>query len=320
MCQGLATVTRHPSRAPLPTPLENEYIDILFGGEPLAGTDRPSIIEFFTASARLYDRFEDIFAIQDELRLSGSCPAKKKLENFDPQNLLNIDRHLCEWKAALPPFLQPDASHVALISPIALRQRNIIRIRYLHMRILLWRPFLAIIAALPDLGLSALESNGQQHHRYSIDTPLTFTIARDSAIKCILSARKIIDILVRYQRSDGKASHIEPVPSWWENVGYVYACATVFLAAFKCPSSLRREIPGTYLAKEGWQLSIRLLEGYRLFSSSASKCLRALASLAEEVIGPDDENTKVNGALTSPIFNSKRDMTWLESLPVDLAN
>jgi hypothetical protein len=52
-----------------------------------------------------------------------------------------------------------------------------------------------------------------------------------------------------------------------------------------------------------------------MFSSSVSKCLRALTLLAEEVIGTDDENTKV-----PPIFNSKRDMTWLESLPVDLAD
>src|SRR6266487_6610505 len=118
MHQSLSTVTRHAFRAPLPTPLENEYIDVLFGGEPVAGTDRPSIIEFFTASARLYDRLEEIVAIQDELRLTGSCSVQKKLENFDPQNLIKLDRLLCNWQAALPPFLQPDADRLALSSPI----------------------------------------------------------------------------------------------------------------------------------------------------------------------------------------------------------
>ena len=325
MCQGLSSLTAYPFRAPLPTPLENEYIDVLFGGEPTVGTDRPSIIEFFTASARLYDRFEDIVAIQDELRLFDNCAAQKKLENFDPQALLNLDRLLCNWKAALPPFLQPGVEHHVLASPIALRQHNVIRIRYLHMRLLLWRPFLAIIAASPDPSLSPSDgieqqNHHQQHQRHCIDTPLTFTIAHDSAIKCILSAREIIDILVKYQRSDGKSGHIGPVPSWWENVGYVYACGTVFLAARMCPVSLRHEIPGTHLIKEGWELSMRLLEGYRTFSTTASKCLKALNSLAEVITGSEDENTKENGVAILPALGNKRDMTWLESLPVDLGD
>ncbi|PGH21531.1 hypothetical protein AJ80_03199 [Polytolypa hystricis UAMH7299] len=319
--QGSMPLTKHPFKAPLPTPLENEYVDVIFGGEPASQSDRPSIIEFFTATARLYERVEDVVALQDELRLTSGISPHKKLLSFDTQTLHDADRLLCNWQAALPPFLQPDANHEILKNPIALRQHNIIRIRYLHMRLLLFRPFLAILTSSPELW----------HQHQTLDTPLTFSLAYQSAIKCILAAIELIDILSRFH-PETESNYVSPIPSWWENIGYVYACATVFLAARKCPASDVNELPESSV-KEGWDRSIELLEEYRTFSPSANRCLRTLEELDEIFPYAEDGSTgsgsgsslgwkAVNGRAGSTAeenyHDKKVDMSWLESLPVDL--
>ncbi|WEW55794.1 hypothetical protein PRK78_001227 [Emydomyces testavorans] len=309
---GKSAINCPLSQAPLPTPLESEYVDVIFGAEPISATDRPSIIEFFTASCRLYERYDDVVSVQDELRISNGRSARKILGTFDPQKLLNADRLLCNWNTALPPFLQSNSPSQG--NPIALRQHNILRIRYLHMRLLLYRPLLAMLAADPEIYRPCSPPDLGQRTQQRVDTPLMYIIANNSAIKCILAAREIVDILTKYERVDEKSHHVGPVPSWWDNIGYAFSCATVLLAARMCPSAYD-ELPENTV-EEGWNRCVDLLIRYRSFNSEAVNCLNALDRLSSTVMEIEDEDQVKKEA--NGVESSVRDVAWLECLPVDL--
>ncbi|KAL1953674.1 hypothetical protein VTO42DRAFT_2385 [Malbranchea cinnamomea] len=306
-------VAQNAFKTPLPTPLENEYIDTIFGGEPQKDTDRPSIIEFFTALARLYEKYDNVIAIQDELRLAGGRSPQKVLDCFDAKAILEADHLLYSWKASLPPYLQPENDdHPSLKSPIARRQHNILRVRYLHMRILVWRPFLAINAASPSISPFVPAKGDESVLQHSVDAPLSYTLVHEGAIKCILAARELVDIITA-----GKSETLEPVTPWWENVGYAFACANVFIAARLCPASVHEELPNEEFIEQGWRRSVKLLEDYSDFSSLALKCISALEHITDALL-QEEEHEVIGDDGSSPQF--VRDMSWLECLPVDLAN
>ncbi|EFR01552.1 fungal specific transcription factor domain-containing protein [Nannizzia gypsea CBS 118893] len=310
-------VTPRSFQAPLPTPLENEYVDVIFGGTPAESSERPSIIEFFTASTRLMERYEDIVAVQEAFRPIISHP-HKLMDTCEFTNLLTADRRLCNWMTALPPFLLPGSTHSSLENPVAKRQHNILRIRYLTIRLLLWRPLLALVAASPDLIHSTASSDNPDKASEVIDTPIIHTIISSGACKCILSAQEIINFLTESRLPNGKIDHQAPLPVWWENVTSVFTCALIFLAARLCPVELHKQLPGGSDSIEvGWKRCIELFNEYRTFNSKAGTYLIAIESLATSVaeIASTDVSRANDKESDSPRIN---DVTWLETLPDDL--
>ncbi|EFE43328.1 C6 transcription factor, putative [Trichophyton verrucosum HKI 0517] len=313
----LTVVTPRSFQTPLPTPLENEYIDVIFGGEPAASSERPSIIEFFTAYTRLMERYEDVVAVQEEFRPIMHHP-HKLMGICEFTTLLNADRKLCNWMAALPPFLLPESNHFSLESPVAKRQHNILRIRYLTIRLLLWRPLLALVAASPDLILGKNTSNHSGEASEIVDTPIIHTIILKGACKCILSAQEIINCFAENQHPDGKIDHQAPIPDWWENITSTFICALVLLAARLCPLDLIKQLPrGSKSVEDAWEKSTGLFREYRKFDSKAGTYLVAIESLANNVAEMDSTNpprAKDRESDARPI----NDVTWLETLPNDL--
>ncbi|KAK2738875.1 hypothetical protein FQN57_006890 [Myotisia sp. PD_48] len=309
-------VTPRLFQVPLPIPLENEYIDIIFGGEPVFSAERPSIIEFFAASCRLFERYEDIVDIQESLRKTRGHP-RKVLETFDCQKLLDADRLLCNWVSSLPPYLQPGSDHASLTNPIAQRQHNLLRIRYLTVRLLLWRPLLGLLAAAPDI-----LSKPIQRDIYPVfESPLLYTITRHGALSCIRSAQEITHILTSNRHFNVRLDCLGPVPAWWENIGTIFTCALVILAARICPKRVLNELPGGAKGlEETWLGCTDLLSEYSGISSRAKTHWSVLESLVAVVAGiaesgideyaPDD--------LEEASMGKFHDVSWLEALPIDL--
>ncbi|ODH47683.1 hypothetical protein GX48_06234 [Paracoccidioides brasiliensis] len=324
MNMGITTLTKHTSETPLPFPANRDYIDRLASegqGDPDPGIDRPSIIEFFNNSARLYHRYNALVPIMQELQLTDSGSARKKLEAFDPQPLIDVDRSLSSWQAGLPTFLRPDADSKSLKYPIARRQHNTLRIRYLHMRLLLWQPLLAIVAAAsPDIDVRVVArriASPQTRREIAIEKierPMTHIIAHESAVKCILLATEIINIFNEIENGGAdcrKGDHNLAIPSLWESIGYVFACAKVFIAARKCPRGVIEDVGGMEVIREGWWISIELMRKYRQFSQAASVCVKTLEKL-------DVLSSGARNGFAGDGVSVTKDISWLECLPIDL--
>lgn len=319
MVKGLSTVASSPL-VPFPTPLQNEYIDLDLSGEQFSGTERPSIIGFFIAIAKLSFKFDEISAFQGELRSIGIGLSSGKLKTIGLEPFLDLDRFLSDWKESLPSFLQPGNTHPALKNPIVLRHHNILHIQYLHTHLQLRRHFLSIVVTSDEDTLFSPSIEHSDRHidsRYSTDTPHSITIIRDSALRCVVLARDILDILHQYRDYENvKEDEPELIPSWWDNIGYIYVCSTILIASRTCPL-IRAELSAGYI-EESWQIGIRLMESYVGYSHSAEKCLSAMKIMAgatggeAEALGSDDSRNVPKKVLNDQI------QAWLESLPADL--
>lgn len=359
---GIAPQTPNPFRVPFPTHLDTDYVDAISGRTSTTDVERPSMIEFLTACARLYAHVEDILAIEDELRIRHDGCAAKKLRSLDMTVFFKADSSLCDWNSSLPSFLRKDVSRGFLNDPIISRQRNICRIRYLHIRLRLYRPFLVL-----GLALSAncnCKAGGtvhlSGHESISPDSPAALTLVRDASFKCVATALEIVGILKArgYGQSANNYVHHESqlssIPSFWENVDYLYACGIVLLSARLCP--LFSDPVNMWKIGEGWSSLVALLEDYeRIYrikgiKNIAESCLRTLKALSESVKNPTAPNDVTaafdNGTrtrifqrmeveapaqgrakrLTAPVsemtdaqpVKGHRSLSWIESLPIDL--
>lgn len=116
-----------------------------------------------------------------------------------------------------------------------------------------------------------------------------------------------------------KQDEPELIPSWWDNIGYIYACSTILIASQTSPL-IRAELSADYI-EESWQVGIKLLESYLRYSDSVEKCLSALKIMAG-VTGGDVGNgeaggSDIRGNMSEQVSNGQV-QAWLESLPADL--
>ena len=301
-----------------PTTLEEDFNGILPELALAQKVERLSVIEFFAALARLYERYEDIAYVEEKYLIVDGNHLSEMFEDFDGLAILEVDNRLSAWKASLPSHLVLDtAYHSGRQDPIIRRQNCMLRIKYLHMRLRLWRPLLALTAAFPGISKRLSFTDGSRMRR--VDTPLSHALIQEGAVKCVLAANEIIDLITAAPTNAAYSTGY-----WWENIEYVFACSTVFLAARLSPLSTQlrlRELSGIDLIEDGWKRSVQFLEGCRSFSPVAAKCISALEALAVVVLGEADKADEEPyeqriGDWCMRYFG--RDLVWLNCLPADI--
>ncbi|QMW34421.1 hypothetical protein G4B84_009887, partial [Aspergillus flavus NRRL3357] len=234
---GLPPQTSNPLKVPLPTHWDTDYTDFISGKTSVVTADRPSLIEFLTACARLYSHVEDILAWEDELRMQPNSCALKKLLSFDFKILLKVDTLLYDWQASLPTYLQNDAVGGIWDDPVVCRQRNILRARYLYVRLRLYRPLLALGLALSTKCTCRPEGrpHATKEEPSSSTSPVVFSLVRDASIKSVAVALELISLIHTHEDGplDGRPddSRRDLISPCWENIDYTWVCGTVFLAA-----------------------------------------------------------------------------------------
>ncbi|THC98771.1 hypothetical protein EYZ11_001750 [Aspergillus tanneri] len=313
---GLPPQTSQPLRVPLPTHLDTDYVDAISEQTSSADVERPSLIEFLTACARLYSQVEDLLAWEDETRMrQDSCAAKKVLA-LDFKPLMQMDSYLYQWQTSIPSFLQKPKPNTQQEDPIIRRQRNLLRARYLCRSG--DSPHITINESSPDL-------------------PLALSTVRVSSLKCIMAALELLDIFEHEK---------ELFSPSWESVDYLYICGTVFLAAQSCPfkSSTSHGQPDLVEMEMSLSRVLMLLERYQSMQLSgqiydiAQRCRRTLENLSGIVEGSDEAAVfgdhhpgrllkRMRIYLPDPKCrdrNSQGDVSrleffsWMGSLPIDL--
>ncbi|KAF9889752.1 hypothetical protein FE257_007058 [Aspergillus nanangensis] len=289
---GLQPQNSDVHRIPLPTHLDTDYLDTISGGEPVTNGERPSIVEFLSSCSRLYQHVEDIMAWETELRMRPNNCAAKKLLTLDFQPFLKVDGLLYDWQTSLPFCLHSNTPADPWEEPIARRQRNILRVRYLYVRLRLYRPLMILGLALTTK--CGCRPGGTPHltdeDLGSPDIPTTWNLVRDSSIKCVAAATELVNILETNEDGllDGGPhdSHRSPIPSYGENIDYLYACGTILLAARLCPFTRRSQQSSRNAC---WRDLLELLKQYQGMRSSgrvrevAKTCRDTLKGLAETV-------------------------------------
>lgn len=231
-----------------PLSIDDENItDLIIHYNP-PGT--PSHVHFFIQCIKLYDILADIH----KKFYSVEQPDYEKLY----LDILSLDQSLNNFKDEVPKFLQLETS---IQEQPYFRQSIILRIRFLHLKIMLVRPALF---AESKLGFKVVNSKLYQDIQYSLVN------------LCVSTAIELIDLINSYRSGD-----IIYLPAHWYNVYYIYTAVTVLLAA-KLQHHLYDQLDIDEI-NLSWKSGIDLLNSYKLHSDTASQCVKILTMVEPRV-------------------------------------
>ncbi|KAM0322186.1 hypothetical protein ACHAQA_009676 [Verticillium albo-atrum] len=186
-------------------------------------------------------------------------------EDDDFDMVVQLDRSLSKWEQSLPAQLRW-SSLEATTDDISRRQSVILRMRFLHARILLLRPVLSrFCLASPSPAVT-----------FGISDSLQARVVEQGALFCVSTAQNIIAVLLEHQTSDNT---IGLLPAWWYRVYYVYSAATILIAA-----KLRPEIFPAAEIGRSWSQAMAVLKSHERFGQSAKRCVAALHILSSKML------------------------------------
>ncbi|KAJ9666026.1 hypothetical protein H2201_003938 [Coniosporium apollinis] len=180
-------------------------------------------------------------------------------------SIFELERKLLRWNQDLPIHLRHEPGSTK--HEIHIRQTNILRLRYLHIRMLLFRPTLSLFCT------------HNQDDPMAREDSMPRRLALQCSIMCIKAALEVVD-LVRSNMSS-VSTYYNGLPAWWYCIFYVYTAATVLVAARLRPE-IAVEVADAELISH-LQTAIGLLEQFKIFSQNAQKCATALTILSEKV-------------------------------------
>lgn len=276
----------------MPAAMDDEYFDSDSRGSGSQPKDQPSKLACFVAYCELHfilgDILQTFYASCTTLSLNnvgarGNDTSNTK-QNVD--KLLQFDRSLNAWLGALPDYLRTDKGFQ---DPTELqvynRQALALSARYLHIRMLLYRPFFSKAADASGV-ISACES-------------LTDSITSHGLIACVKAAQQILRLISSHMRSDDGPEEV--LPPWWHVISYVYTATTTVIAAHLFPSVIER-IPVSELTTSIRQ-GFSVLQQYQGSRKSALKCKAELDILYDKVVSSTSRRVSPNGTLITPDMN-----------------
>ncbi|GES66788.1 C6 transcription factor [Aspergillus terreus] len=319
---------------PLPATIDEEYIPAASGVEATQPADRPSLMAFYAKSLELYEILNEIL-----LSLYKPVPEESPEDIYDfyfnkessegEHTIFQLDRALTKWTKSLPPHLRGSYYAGGSGNIVFYRQSVVLRARFLHVRMLLFRPILSKYCTARDMG--------DTDPLISIHDSFPQRVALQCSIICVKVAQEVVELIYTNIPADGTSG---PLPAWWYNILYVYTAATVIIAGRLCPAILE-EVTESALTRS-WDSALEILRKYQSYSTSARRCVAALEILYERVVseGPqqNEQPTSNQPAGVAPSNTNDmslgegmnailldgfdlpdfQDMSWLNSVPSNL--
>ncbi|KAJ5970093.1 uncharacterized protein N7479_000011 [Penicillium vulpinum] len=317
---------------PLPAAVDDEYISSGSSNEVSQPPGQPSMMAFYAKSLELYEIMNDVLIsfykpISDENAEDIHDFCFDNAASEGERTIFELDRSLTRWTRSLPLHLRGDSSAVST-NPIFCRQSIVLRARFLHVRMLLFRPTLSKYCAIRD--------NTTSDPLVSTNDSFPYRVALQCSVICVKAAQESIELIYNNVPADGTGG---PLPAWWYNILYVYTSATVLIAGRLC-SAILAEVKEISIV-QSWDYALEVLRKYQSYSTSARRCVAALEILYEQVASEgllpiSYEPSREIGAsasagndmafgeginvaiLNSFEFPDFQDMSWLNSVPSNL--
>ncbi|RAH57691.1 C6 transcription factor [Aspergillus piperis CBS 112811] len=318
---------------PLPATVDEEYIPAVSGSEVTQPADRPSVMAFYAKSLELYEILNDILLslyspTTDESPEDIYDYYFNKEANQGERTIFELDRALTKWSRSLPSHLRGE-SHLGGGYTVFYHQSVVLRARFLHVRMLLFRPILSRYCTSREIGIA--------DPMISLQDSFPQRVALQCSTICVKVAQEVIGLIHSNLPADGSSG---PLPAWWYNILYVYTAATVLIAGRLCPAILE-EVTEAAIT-QSWGNALEVLQRYHSHSTSARRCVAALEILYERVVseGPPLHDHQTSAFPTNPASNGLgdlslgeginsilldsldfpdfQDMSWLNSVPSNL--
>jgi hypothetical protein len=262
---------------PLPIFVDDEHME---RGQP---SDCPPVIAFYIKTLEVFEIMARVMQNSTSLnRGAGASTSRDQYHLlFGDSNInqvtetLKLDQSLMIWASSLPSHLRPESitspDHYSQYHPIFHRQANVLRSRYLHTRILLFRPILSrFCLAQPDTTYNSSSSAQNMEHE---SLPQHLALACSNL--CLRAAHDAIHLI--YSNLD-RENITGPVPQWWNCVLFTYSAATVLQAARLRPMGI-----SSYNIDTSWTHALEIIHSFESLSPLVQRCVLALEMLAEKI-------------------------------------
>lgn len=215
--------------------------------------EKSSILSFFSETVKLYDILAEILSM---FYTDGGLDCVASLAN-----IFNFQGRLYDFQDDIPVHIKHGIG--SLESPYQ-RQSIVLHIRYLHVKIMLYRPVL-----FPK-NRDHVSANGVNR------TELYISSQKSISKLCVDTAMELISIINRY-----RSTNITLLPALSHNVFYIYSAASILLAA-KLRPCLQDDL-GKVKLESSWKMMIELLLSYKFQSKSAARCLKVLEMMNDKI-------------------------------------
>ncbi|KAH8651123.1 fungal-specific transcription factor domain-containing protein [Xylariales sp. PMI_506] len=171
-----------------------------------------------------------------------------------------LERDLAEWERNLPRWLVL-GSEDSQLNHGTQSQAVILRLRYLHGRIILLRPILTqLCLSKPPYDLST-------------EPRLTESLIRDCCHSCIDDAAEVISVVSTH--SQPRTGGTLPAIPWWTRLFYLYVASTVIITALRPIDTFR-----TAKVMESWEGIISTLRAHESLSHHVQHLIEMLISIS----------------------------------------
>ena len=261
--------------SPLPSAIDDEFLDDTGSKEGVQPTGQPSRLDFFIAYCELHIILGDILSFFYTSRTQpghstpdDQFPRENLAGDEHIDKLLQLERTLELWRGKLKPHHQIDFGFQDQPTDQVFRRQAIsLRARFLHIRILLYRPFFS----KPPPTSSSLSQPGQ----------LVDAISSHGLVACVQAAQQLIHLISTHLDSEDNSVLLPP---WWHVISYTYTAGTVVIAAHLFQLVVDQvSLPTLSTAV---QQAFNILRHFEVGRKSARQCKSALESLYEKASGP----------------------------------
>lgn len=313
----------HKYRAvPLPSLLSDEG---LIKPEIHSDTD-PPFIHFFVQTLKLYQILADIIVhVYEEESVTIDNLGQRNRKGFEIlQYVLAHDDLISTLEAQIPDHLHwerrdghslpADFTAVKILE----QQSSVLVVRYLHLRVLLYRPvFTSFCQQVSKKGkLSAQPNTAAATITKASDLPLM--VSKPLAIACVENSILLIEQV--HLRAVSAATG-----AWWYNLFYARTAGIVVLLSMICEPIVESITSETLQA--AWLKCQLTLSSMQKFSGAVGRCLQSLGRLHEHIVAYIDKGEPQQAHTSSNdldrILNAQpaSDATWNGSfipLPTDI--
>ncbi|KAJ5088027.1 hypothetical protein N7456_011643 [Penicillium angulare] len=319
MTYGRPSMTSHISPVhPVPLPAMRPRSE---AEDPCALSEQPcdhrlGYITFYVSTIELYKHLESILADVYNAWQGRSDRHRTVSINGVRQNSLDVimelDDKLSAYEANIPPVLNWTASQPLSPSdssqPIIQRQRNVLRARFIHLRLLLYRPMFTQTCSEERIGLSRQSSTDPRKGTARLEKNAIYTsMSINCAAACVTAAIDLVSLVYEtYQTSVTDA--------WWYNGFYTSTAGFVLIMSHSCSTILNQVDSRTVV--DTWRKCEEILTHMASFSISARNSLQFLQATHHHIVNNyNSTSLSENSHLSTPSQSQQRKNARAETDP-----
>ncbi|KAJ5102972.1 hypothetical protein N7532_003501 [Penicillium argentinense] len=317
MTYGRPSMTSHISPAPPPVMKPN-----LASEDPCALSGQPcdhksGYMTFYVCTIELYKILESILSdIYNawQSRSSHHRPMSHRGMNHSSLDvIMELDDKLCTYEANIPPVLNwtnmnPPLSPQSTQDSIFKRQRNVLRARFIHLRLLLYRPMFTQLCSDERMGFTRQTGLDSDRNTIGLEKNVIYnSMSVSCAAACVRAAMELVShVYATYRTSLTDA--------WWYNGFYTSTAGFVLIMSYSCRSILDQI--DVHAVDDTWRKCEEVLTYMSSFSLSARNSLQFLQVTHQHIVqnytggSRNDDNTLAPSQLQRSSRNTDRsDMT-----------